>query len=112
MMLKNVVSLFTLRNVYFAKFQSLVSYGLIFLGGESESGKVLKIQKRILHLMRGVNSRTSRRPIFKELRILLPLFTFLRCCAIFRNIMCTLLEMQIYMNIILESNMTSMYIYF
>jgi hypothetical protein len=31
--LKEVTSLFTLRNVYFAKFQSLISYGLIFWGG-------------------------------------------------------------------------------
>jgi hypothetical protein len=44
--LKGAVSLFTLRNVYFAKFQPLVSYGLIFWGGGSKSGKVLKIQKK------------------------------------------------------------------
>jgi hypothetical protein len=61
---------FILRNIYFAKFQSLVSYGLIFWGGEGESNKVLKIQKRILCLMRGVSSRTSCRPTFRELRIL------------------------------------------
>jgi hypothetical protein len=40
------------------------------LGGESESSKVLEIQKRIPHLKRGVNSRTTCRPIFKELKIL------------------------------------------
>jgi hypothetical protein len=68
--LKEVVSPLILRKVYFAKFQSLVSYGLIFWGGESESCRVLKIQKRILRLMKGVNSRTSCRPIFKELKIL------------------------------------------
>jgi hypothetical protein len=42
---------------------------LIFWGGEGESNKVLKIQKRILRLMKGANSRTSCRPIFNELRI-------------------------------------------
>jgi hypothetical protein len=68
--LKDVVSLYILRNIYFAKFQYLVSYGLIFWGGESESSKILKIQKSILRLMKGVNSRTSSRPIFKELKIL------------------------------------------
>jgi hypothetical protein len=68
--LKDVVSSYILRNIYFAKFQSLVSYGLIFWGGEGESNKVLKIQKRILHLMKGVNSRTSCRRIFKELEFL------------------------------------------
>ena len=45
--LKDEVSLHILRNIYFAKFQSLVSYGLIFWGGENESIKVFKIQKRI-----------------------------------------------------------------
>jgi hypothetical protein len=65
------VSFSTLRNVYFAKFQSLISYSLIFWGGECESSEVLKIQKkRILRLMRGVNSRITCRPIFKELKIL------------------------------------------
>jgi hypothetical protein len=62
--LKDVVS------SHFAKFQSLVSYGLIFWGGDSESCRVLKIQKRILRLMRGVNSRTSCGPIFKDSKIL------------------------------------------
>ncbi|PNF29254.1 hypothetical protein B7P43_G10478, partial [Cryptotermes secundus] len=68
--LKDVVSFSTLRNVYFAKFQSLISYGLIFWGGECESSKILKIQKRILRLIKGVNSRTTCRPIFKDLKIL------------------------------------------
>jgi hypothetical protein len=68
--LKDIASLYTLRNKYFAKFQSLVSYGLIFWGGERETHKVLKIQKRINRLMKGVKSRTSCKPIFKELKIL------------------------------------------
>jgi hypothetical protein len=68
--LKEVTSLFTLRNVYFAKFQSLISYGLIFWGGESESNKVLKIKKSILRVMKSVNNRSTCRPIFKELKIL------------------------------------------
>jgi hypothetical protein len=80
--LKDVASFYILRNIYFAKFQSLVSYGLIFWGGESESSEVLKIQKRILRLMTGVNSRISCRPIFKKLKILLPPYTFLRYCVI------------------------------
>jgi hypothetical protein len=67
--LKDVVSPYILNNIYFAKFQSLVSYGSIFWGGEGESNKILKIQKRILRLIKGVNSRTSCRPIFKELKI-------------------------------------------
>jgi hypothetical protein len=43
--LKDALCFYILGNTYFAKCQSLVSYGLIFWGGESESSKVLKIQK-------------------------------------------------------------------
>jgi tRNA-binding EMAP/Myf-like protein len=53
------VSFYVFRNTYFAKFEFLVSYGLILCGGEGESSKVLKIQKKILHLIKGVSSRTS-----------------------------------------------------
>jgi hypothetical protein len=44
--LKDEVSPYMLKNIYNAKFQSLVSYSLIFCGGESESSKVLIIQKK------------------------------------------------------------------
>jgi hypothetical protein len=87
--LKDVVSFCILRNIYFAKFQSLVSYGVIFWGGESESSEVLEIQKGILHLMKGVNSRTSCRPIFKELKILLPSYTFSRWCYFRKYNLCS-----------------------
>jgi hypothetical protein len=73
--LEDLVSFYILRNIYFSKFQSLISC-FIFWGGESESSKVLKIQKSMLHLMKGINNRKSYRPIFKELKILLPLCTF------------------------------------
>jgi hypothetical protein len=66
--LKDVVSFYILLNIYFAKFQSLGSYILIFWGGESDNSKVLKIQKRMLRLMKGVNSRISCRHIFKEFK--------------------------------------------
>jgi hypothetical protein len=83
--LKDVVSFYVLRNIHFAKFLSLISYGSIFCSG-GESDKVLKIQIRILRFVNGVNSRTSCRPIFKELKILLPPCIFMTCCVIFRNI--------------------------
>jgi hypothetical protein len=69
---RNELSFSILKNIYFAKFQSLVKYGIILWGGEKESSKVLNMQKRVLHIMKGllVNSRKSCRPIFKELRIL------------------------------------------
>jgi phage-related protein len=61
--LKVEVSPHILRNVYFAKFQSHISCGLIFWGGESESNRILILQKRVLPIMKGVTKRTSCRDI-------------------------------------------------
>jgi hypothetical protein len=83
-------------NAYFTKFQTIIGYDLIFWGEESESSTVLKISKRILHLMNGVNSRTSCRHTFKKLKLLLPPYKFLKCCAIFANIIYSLLQILIY----------------
>jgi hypothetical protein len=44
--LRGDLILFKLRNIYFTKFQSLISYGIILWGGERESVKVLRIQKK------------------------------------------------------------------
>jgi hypothetical protein len=61
-----------LRNTYkyFTKFQSLIRYGIILWGGESESIKALKIQKRVLCTIKGLHKRESCKPIFKELKVL------------------------------------------
>jgi hypothetical protein len=53
--LRNVVRKWTLRSIYFAKFQSLLKYGIIFWGEESGSTQVLKIQKKVLLVIEGVN---------------------------------------------------------
>lgn len=63
-------SLFKLRNTYFAKFQSLTRYGIILWVEETENIMVLKIQKRALCSIQGLNKRESCRPIFKVLKIL------------------------------------------
>jgi hypothetical protein len=44
--LKDEVSPHILRNVYFAKFQPQISYDLIFWGEESESNRILMLQKK------------------------------------------------------------------
>jgi hypothetical protein len=53
--LRNVVSKWTLRSIYFAKFESLLKYGIIFWGGERGSTQVLKIQKKFVRVAEGVN---------------------------------------------------------
>jgi hypothetical protein len=68
--LKDKVSPHILRNVYFTKFQPQISYGLIFWGGESESNRILMLQKRVLCIMKGVTKRTSYRDILRELQML------------------------------------------
>jgi hypothetical protein len=56
--LKDEVCPHILRNVYFAKVQTQISYGLIFWKGESESNRILMLQKRVLHIIKGVTKRT------------------------------------------------------
>jgi hypothetical protein len=81
-MLKNEVSFYVLRNIYFAKFQSLMRFGIILWGGASEITKLLKLQKRVLRLMTNKYKTESCRPIFKELKILtvICLFIFESLC--------------------------------
>jgi hypothetical protein len=71
-----------LRNIYFAKFQSLMRYGIILWGGTSETTKVLKLRKRVLRLMTNKYKTESCRTIFKELKILtvICLFIFESLC--------------------------------
>jgi hypothetical protein len=68
--LKQVMSPHITRSVYHANFQSLLRYGILFLGGDNESIKIFKLQKRILRIMSGVSKHTSYREIFKDYSIL------------------------------------------
>jgi len=55
--LRGDLSLFILRNIYLTKFHSLVRYGIILWGGERETVTVLKMQKRVLHSIKGLHKR-------------------------------------------------------
>jgi hypothetical protein len=52
---------------YFAYFNSIMSYGIIFWGNSSYAIKIFKLQKRIIT---GVKNRDSCRELFKNLKIL------------------------------------------
>jgi hypothetical protein len=47
-------------------------YGIIFWGEESENQKAFKLQKRILHSMKGVKKRKLCREMFREYKITYP----------------------------------------
>jgi hypothetical protein len=59
--LKNVMSPHIIRSIYPANFQSLLTYGIIFWGGDNEIIKIFKLQKRILQIISGVSKCTSCR---------------------------------------------------
>jgi hypothetical protein len=59
-----------MNNLIQSKCLSLLRYGIIFWGGDNESTKIFKLQKRILQLMSSVNNHTSCTEIFKDYRIL------------------------------------------
>jgi hypothetical protein len=81
-MVKDEVNLYVLRNIYFAKFHSVMRYGIILWGGVSEITKVLEVQKTALRLMTNKSKNESCRPIFKELKIftVICLFIFETLC--------------------------------
>jgi len=45
--LKNVTNINTLRSIYFANFHLHLRYGILFWGGDSQSTKVFKLQKKV-----------------------------------------------------------------
>ena len=70
--LRETLSTNMIRNLYFTKFQSLLRFGILLwggVGGESNK-KIFLLQKRVIRVMAGVNSRTSCRQLFKESNIL------------------------------------------
>jgi hypothetical protein len=64
----------TLRIVYFAYIHSIISYRIIFWGNQPYSGKILKIQKRVIRIIKNSRMRDSCRELFKKLEIL-PLYS-------------------------------------
>jgi hypothetical protein len=59
-----------LKLVYFAYFQSVVKYGIVFWGNSYNLNKVFLLQKRILRIMLGLSFRSSCKSWFKKLDIL------------------------------------------
>jgi len=67
---KSLTSINTLRSIYFANFHSHLRYGILFWGGDSQSTKVFKLQKKVVRLICNVNRKTSCRELFRTMSIL------------------------------------------
>jgi len=59
-----------LRSVYFANFHSHLRYDILFWGGDPQSMKILKLQKKVVRLICNVKRETSCRELFRTLNIL------------------------------------------
>jgi len=69
-----IMSLETLRMVYFAYIHSIISYGIILGGNQPFSDKIFKIQKKAIRIITSSRPRDSCRELFKNLEIL-PLYS-------------------------------------
>ena len=49
---------------YFAYFHYIIRYGIIFWGNATNSCKVFKLQKRVIRIMSGAETRASCRGLF------------------------------------------------
>jgi hypothetical protein len=56
--------------VYFSYFHSIITYGIIFWGNLTNISRVFKLQKKVIRIISGVESRDSCRGLFRKLDIL------------------------------------------
>jgi hypothetical protein len=71
-MIRNVklmVSMKTLKSIYFSYFHTIMSYGIMFWGNSSHAERVFKLQKRAVRIMKGCGSRESCRGHFRDMCI-------------------------------------------
>jgi hypothetical protein len=66
----HILNIDTLRIIYFAYFQSVIKYGIIFWENSTNADQVFILQKRIIKIMAGVGARSSCRSLFKKPGIL------------------------------------------
>lgn len=71
---KPMMSLSSLRMIYFAYIHSVMTYRIIFWGNSSYTIKLFRIQKNVIRIMLGLKKRDSCRDSFKEMKIV-PLYS-------------------------------------
>jgi hypothetical protein len=62
--LKETISSYMIKCIYYSKFQSCLKYGIIFWGGSSESLSIFKLQKRVIQIISGASTNSLCRQIF------------------------------------------------
>jgi hypothetical protein len=66
------VSQTVLINAYYAKFESVLEYSIIFWGGVQKDFKdIFKLQKKCIMVIKGVKNRVSWRNLIREFKILM-----------------------------------------
>jgi hypothetical protein len=68
--LKTVTSISVLRSVYFTNSHSHLRYGILFWGGDPQSIKICKLQKKVVRLICNVKRKMSCRELFRTSNIL------------------------------------------
>jgi hypothetical protein len=68
--IRRVTGLETVRTLYYAYFQSLLSYGLIFWGNSINAKLIFRLQKRAIRAMMQIPKTASCKQHFKSLHIL------------------------------------------
>jgi hypothetical protein len=73
----------TAKNVYFAYFHSIMTYGVLFWGQAADSSRVFILQKRAVRAILGMRPRDSCREKFKSLGILTLAGAYIRECLLY-----------------------------
>jgi hypothetical protein len=82
--LKNVMSPYVLRTMYFAWFHVHLRYVLTLWGGDPESIRIFQLQKKVFRIIGKAGQHISCRNLFKDLNILPFLCLYINeavCCV-------------------------------
>ena len=69
-MVQVLLSLESLRMVYFSYFHSLLTYRIIFWGNSRHNNTIFRLQKTVIRIITGIRNRDSCREHFRTLKIL------------------------------------------
>lgn len=72
-----------LKMIYFANFESLIRYGLIFYGGVRSVENIFRVQKKTVRIINKLNFRESCRCSFKNNNILTVTALYIKECLMF-----------------------------